>query len=400
MPPLSEPTAPDAPARARELAARFAALAAHHDETGEPPAAQVQALFEAGLLRLTVARRDGGEGAGLGLARQVVQAVAEGDPSVALILSMHYAQHAAIAHARRRADDGVAPSPWPRALADRVVADTLRGPALINALQVEPELGSPSHGGLPAATARRDPAEGGWRLSGRKIYSTGSHLLAWYSVLAVTDEPEPRVGHFLVPRGSPGVRIEPTWDPLGMRATASHDVVFEDTPVAAGQAANLYPAADGVRRDEHGFGWYLNLVGSVYIATAIAARDWLLRFLNERRPTALGGAALASLPTVQDAVGRIELLIHAATGLLDAHARAFDAGEPSQPLGLAARQTAVEHAARATALALELAGNHGISRRNALERHYRNAQCAQIHAPASALVRANLGRAALQRLAA
>lgn len=380
-------------ARARELAAGFARTAAHHDATGEPPAAQIRALFEADLLRLTIARRDGGHGAGLALARQVVQAVAEGDPSVSLILSMHYAQHAGIARSQRlRARTGQ--GAWPAGLAERLTRQALREPALVNAVQVEPALGSPSHGGLPATTARREGDT--WRISGHKIYSTGSHLLDWLNVLAVTDEPEPRVGHFLVPREAPGVRLVPTWDALGMRATASHDFVFDDVAIPLAQAADLRPAADGVPRDAHGFAWYLNLVGSVYTATAIAARDWLLAFLEERRPTSLGGAALATLPTVQEAVGRIELMVQASQALLDAHARGCDSGEPDPALGLTGRHFAMAHAAQATTLALELAGNHGISRRNDLERHHRNAQCGQIHAPSAALIRASLGRDAFK----
>ena len=77
-----------------------------------------------------------------------------------------------------------------------------------------------------ATIARR--TETGWRLSGRKIYSTGAPILKWYAVWARTDEPEPRVGMFLVPAGLPGTWIVETWDHLGLRASGSHDVVFED----------------------------------------------------------------------------------------------------------------------------------------------------------------------------
>ncbi|MDR2128233.1 MAG: acyl-CoA/acyl-ACP dehydrogenase [Burkholderiaceae bacterium] len=378
-------------ARARALAQDFAAKAAAYDATGQAPAEQFQQLLQADLLRLTIARRDGGHGAGLPLARRVVQAIAEGDPSVALILSMHYSQHASIARSQRQSDAGK--RPWPAALAQRLTQQALRAPALINAVQVEPELGSPSYGGLPATIARHTDA--GWRISGHKIYSTGSHLLDWLNVLAITDEPEPRLGQFLVARDAPGVRLVETWNPLGMRATASHDFVFEDVLIPLDHAVALYSAAQGQRRDEHAFAWYLSLVGSVYTGVAIAARDWLAAFLQRRKPTVLGGAALASLPTVQEQVGHIQLLLHTSETLLDAHAHAYEAGAAHSELGLTARHVAMEHAARATTLALELAGNHGLSGHNALERHFRNAHCGLIHAPSAALIRGNLGRALL-----
>ena len=57
---------------------------------------------------------------------------------------------------------GRADSPWPEALARRVVREAVEGVSLINALRVEPELGSPARGGLPATVARRTSE--GWRL--------------------------------------------------------------------------------------------------------------------------------------------------------------------------------------------------------------------------------------------
>ena len=52
--------------------------------------------------------------------------------------------------------------------------------AFVNSLRVEPELGTPIRGGLPATIARR--TANGWALSGRKIYATGSPVLAWNAI--------------------------------------------------------------------------------------------------------------------------------------------------------------------------------------------------------------------------
>ncbi|MDN5540063.1 acyl-CoA dehydrogenase, partial [Comamonas sp.] len=265
----------------------------------------------------------------------------------------------------------------------------------LNAAQVEPELGSPSHGGLPATRARR--VQGGWQLSGHKIYVTGGPLLAWISVLAVTDEDKPRLGSFVLPRGTPGSRLVETWDPMGMRATVSQDLLLEEAWVPDHHAVGLRPAADGLQREAHGIAWYFSLVASVYDGAARAARDWLAEFLNHRRPSALGGASLASLPTVQEKFGEIEVLLQASDCLLDSHARAYDAGSAPDGLAAVAKHVAVENAVRAATLALELAGNHGLARRNPLERHLRNVLCSQIHSPPNNLIRSNAGRAGLQR---
>ena len=374
--------------KAGELGRLFGNSAAEHDLTGEPPAHQFDALQAAGLLRLTVAESDGGYGAGLAVASAVVGAVALGDPAVALILSMHYSQHAAIVRSERVGSDD-----WPAHLARRLSRESVEGQSLINAAQVEPALGSPSHGGLPDTIARRVGSQ--WRISGHKIYVTGVPLLSWINVLARTDEDEPRLGHFLVPGNAEGVRVVETWDPIGMRATASHDVVLENVTIPIADVVALKPARLGLQRDAHGATWYFSLVGAVYDGAARAARNWLIEFLNERRPSSLGGASLASLPTVQEVVGHIEVLLATNDWLMRSHAEHFDAGDAPDALSGVVKHVVIDNAVRVVELAIELAGNHGLARRNPLERHYRNVLCSHIHAPSNALLRGNAGRAAL-----
>src|SRR5437879_8988577 len=207
---------PDHVARASLLAKAFAERAPLHDSDGGFPFRNVGDLSEAGLLALTVPAALGGGGAGAAEAARILGIIGKADPSTALVLSMHYIQHLVMARSSR----------WPARLSRKLAKETVEGVALINALRVEPELGSPARGGLPATTARR--TETGWRLTGRKIYSTGAPILKWYAVWAKTDEAETRVGLFLVPAGLPGTRIIATWDHLGLRASGSHAVIFED----------------------------------------------------------------------------------------------------------------------------------------------------------------------------
>ncbi|MDN5539028.1 acyl-CoA dehydrogenase family protein, partial [Comamonas sp.] len=112
--------APELVARAAALAVQLAALAGAHDSSGAPPAPQFALLHEADLLRLTIAKEAGGHGAGLATARAVVGAVAQGDPAVALILSMHYSMHAAIARSQQAGS-----GEWSAALATELIAASL-----------------------------------------------------------------------------------------------------------------------------------------------------------------------------------------------------------------------------------------------------------------------------------
>ena len=110
---------------------------------------------------------------------------------------------------------GLGEAGWPDGPLALVRKSAVEGVALINALRVEPDLGTPARGGLPATVAARLPDGAGWRLSGRKIYSTGIPLLRWLLVYARTDDPEPLVGNVLVEAGTPGYAVERDVGPAG-----------------------------------------------------------------------------------------------------------------------------------------------------------------------------------------
>lgn len=373
--------------RARALGREFAATAASHDETGEFPFANFEALHRAGLLGLVTAREHGGLGGGLRAALAAVSAIAWGDPSTALVYAMHLNNHYGASHSDR----------WPAHLVERVTRANREGVALINSAQVEPVVGSPSHGTLPETIARRDG--GNWRITGHKMYATGIPLLKWVTVLAVTDEAEPRIGLFLVPADAPGLRVERTWNATGMRATRSDDVILQDVTIPYEDALTLTPAAEGISHSERDSAWYLSFIGTVYDGAARAARDWIVDFAATRAPGSLG-APLATLPRFQDGIGQIEVLLGINRRLLGGLAEDFDLGRPFGSDAAFIKHVVVENAQAATLIALDLGGNPGISRDNPLERHHRNALSGKAHAPPNSLIRAKLARAALDRHAA
>lgn len=374
-------------AAADELGKRFSLTAAHYDQTGDFPFANFDALYQAGLLSLVTGREHGGLGGGLAEALSVVAAVARGEPSTALVLAMHYSQHYSVR----------ASGKWPQHLVERVTRGNRDGVALINAAQVEPRIGSPSHGALPDTVARKVGDH--WRITGHKTYATGIPLLKWVSVLAVTDEPEPRLGSFLVPTDAPGLRVVKTWNATGMRATNSDDLILEDAAVPLDDILDVAPASEGLKRDERLGAWYFTLVPAIYNGAAQGARDWLIEFASSRAPASLG-APLATVPRIQDGIGQIEVWLSTNRRLLRSIAEDFDAARPFGSDAAAVKHTVIENAILATTLALELGGNPGISRDNPLERHHRDALSGKAHAPQNNLVRTMLAKAALGRHAA
>jgi alkylation response protein AidB-like acyl-CoA dehydrogenase len=288
---------------------------------------------------------------------------------------------------------------WPDEFYAEAVKESAERPVLINALRVEPDLGTPARGGLPATIARRVP--GGWSLHGRKIFSTGAVGLRWMVVWASTDEYPARVGGFLVRADSPGITIEPTWDHLGLRGSRSDDVIFAGTPVPADAVTGLAePAAGPPPRDSPLMLWNALGLTALYLGVASAARDWLIGFLCERTPTALG-RPLATLPRFQSAVGEIEASLAAADELVAGLAARADAGDPAAATRAGIAKLAGTRAAiTAVEQAVALVGNNGLTRKYPLERHYRDVLCARVHTPQDDSILAAAGQAALAAVTA
>ncbi|GBQ35040.1 acyl-CoA dehydrogenase [Gluconacetobacter azotocaptans DSM 13594] len=376
------PRLPYTPDLLRTLTARFAARAATYDRSGEIATGNLDDLRQAGLLALTVPSRYGGHALGLRQVAEVVGTIAQGDPSTALILSMQYLQHAAIVQSGR----------WPENVHRLVSTAAVRDGALLNALRVEPELGTPARGGMPATVLHHDGTT--WRLNGSKIYSTGSTALRWGIAWVSTREDTPRTGQALVPLDAPGVRIERTWRQMGMRATGSHTIVFDNVALPDDHLVDLRPPQDWARRDSGAESTHALVIGALYDGVARSARNWLISFLHARVPANLG-QPLATLPRFHSLLGEIDGLLMTNRALL---ADALDRHDRETLSALDAnlvKHLTTENAIRAVEQAVAAIGNPALSQDNPLERHYRDVLCARIHTPQADVALAAAGRAAL-----
>ena len=363
-----------------DLAAVTAALAAAApaaDASGAFPWEGIRAVQAAGLLEATVGARYGGLDLSLGDLGRLLIALGRGDPSVALISSMTLFTH------RRQAQGGA----WPEPLYRRLLAESRAGLVLINAARVEPDLGSPSRGGLPDTIARR--ISGGWSISGAKRFVTGAggltHLLVW----ARTDESPARVGSFLVPTGAPGILIRENWRSLGMRATCSHDVTFEQVEIPQDHAVDLVESGLGQQDNLAGAATNLALT-AIYLGAAKAAQEAFLNFAKSRVPGNLG-RPLAQTERFIGLAGEIDLLVSGAEQII---LQALDHAADQPETLLRARILAGRQLQQSVRLAVGALGNPGLSADNPLERHFRDIQSALVHAPQEDVVISILGRAA------
>jgi len=377
----------DRQARFIELGARMGNIAAKqadaHDRNNTFPHDTFAALRESGYLGLTVPIEFGGLGASPLEAILAQERLAHGSGSVGLGATMHLGAMGGLADSRS----------WPFALLERVFHEVVTEGALINGLASEPDLGSPSRGGGFRTIATKAP--GGWLVNGRKTWSTLSPALRYGTVLLTVieeDGTETR-GSLLVPMASPGVRIEETWDNLAMRATGSHDVIFEDVFVPDDLRL---PQPKGLPASQVN-GWGL-LGSAVYLGIAQAARDFAVEFARERVPSGLG-KPISELQTVQHRIAQIELLLLQARSVLYGTAETWDKhpGLRSE-IGwqfAAAKYTVTNNAIEVTDLALRVVGSVGLQRKHPLERYFRDVRAGLGNPPMDDVALTLIGKHAL-----
>lgn len=348
------------------VTAALAETAEAYDRSGDFPWAGIRVVHEAGLLRLGIGEQWGGAPLGAVDNFRVFTALGKGDPSVAIITAMTVFQH--VLQAARPW--------WPDDLYGRVVADSVERPVLLNAIRAETEWGAPARGGLPATTITR--TADGWRLNGTKGFATGSEGLDYHLVWAATDEADPLVAHAIVPATSPGIRVVKTWDHLGLRASSTHDVVYTDVDILA---ENFVGArVSELSRDSAAGSLGVGPV-ALYLGVAQAARDFFVKFANERIPTSLG-RPIATTDRIRTVAGEIEAQLTIATEVALGLARRLDAGEAvPASLGVLASTLLSRASIAAVQAAVAAIGNPGLTRHNPLERHWRDVQASRVHPP-------------------
>lgn len=350
------------------LTAAVGATAERYDRSGELPREGLEAAHRAGVFHAVIGERFGGAQIGAVERLRMVQALGEGDASVALLVANAIGVHVAQAEA----------DVWPPDRYRELLDALARRPVLVNAARAEPDLGAPARGGLPETTIRR--SADGWVLTGRKAYVTGSEGLDYHLVWAKTDDPVPRIGHVIVPGTSDGIEVVRTWDHLGLRASATHDVVYSDVVVR--ETDFLEIPYDGRYRDPAGAGGPLALAHmALYVGVARAAQRFFVRFAHERVPSALG-RAIATTERIQQIAGEIEAQLVQAEELLYGLTARAERGDAE-----AARRTRIAKPliVRAVVAAVETAvaalGNPALTRHHPLERHLRDVLSARVHPP-------------------
>jgi acyl-CoA dehydrogenase len=356
---------------ARELGPRFAARAARHDATDSFVADNYRDLRERRAFSAGVPAELGGGGASHAELCAMVRTLAQHCGSTALTLAMHTHQ-VATSTWRWRHEGGAMEALLRRVANQETVLVTSGGSDWL------------------AGSGRAERVDGGYRVTGRKIFSSGCPSGDLFMTTAVHDDPEqgPTVLHFGIPLDAAGLQITDTWRTLGMRGTGSHDIVLDGVFVPE--------AAIGLRRPagRWSHAWHvvamlaLPLIYSAYVGIAEAARALALRAAAKR----------AHEPATQELVGRMDNeLAVARMGLrqmIEAAARDCPGVETTNEV-LIGRAVAGRAAMRTVEAAMDVAGGAGFYRDLGLERLFRDVQGARYHPVRGSAQLAYAGRVAL-----
>jgi alkylation response protein AidB-like acyl-CoA dehydrogenase len=330
------------------------------DEKARIEPALIRQLFELGVMGIEIPEAHGGGGASFFHSILAVEALSRVDPSVGVLVDV---QNTLVINAVLR---------WGSDEVKRRLLPLLASTA-IGAYALS-EAGSGSDAFAMATRASRDGAD--WTITGRKLWITNGNEAGLFIVFANVD---PAAGYrgvtaFLVERGMKGFTVGRKEDKLGIRASSTCELIFEDCRVGGadvlGEVGKGYKIAiETLNEGRIG-------IGAQMVGLAQGALDHALRYTKERKQF---GRPVAEFQAVQHQLARAATEVHAARLMVYEAARLRDAGLPFLTEAAMCKIFSSEVAERTTSLAVNLFGGYGFVKDYPVEKLYRDAKIGQIY---------------------
>ena len=330
------------------------------EDQGAIPRDLISKLFALGVMGIEIPEQYGGAGATLFHAVLAVEALSRVDPSVGVLVDV---QNTLVANALLRwGNDEIKRRFLPRLAASAVGAYALS----------EAGSGSDAFAMATRAVARGDD----WLITGRKLWITNANEADLFLVFANAN---PDAGYrgitaFLMERGCPGFTVGHKEDKLGIRASSTCELLFDQCPVprshVLGEVGLGYKTAiETLNEGRIG-------IGAQMIGAAQGALDHVTAYTKERRQF---GKRIAEFQAVQHQLARAATELHAARLMVYEAARLHDAGRSFLTEAAMCKIFSSEVAERATSLAVNLFGGNGFVRDYPVEKLYRDAKIGQIY---------------------
>ena len=320
----------------------------------------VPALFELGLMGIEVTEKYGGAGGSLMMVTLAVEEISRVDASAAIMVDVQntLVNHPISSYGTDAQREKFLP---------RLTSKTIGAYALS-------EAGSGSDAfGLATRAEKRD---GGWALTGRKLWITNGADAGIFVVFATVN---PEAGYkgitaFIVERDTPGFTVGKKEDKLGIRASSTTELLFDGCVVPAenvlGEAGLGYKIAiETLNGGRIG-------IGAQMIGIARGALDATVEYVKERKQF---GTRLADFQAIQFQLAQAATDLEAARLLVYNAARLKDGGQPFTREAAMAKLFASQVCERVTSLCVELHGGYGYTKDYPVEKFYRDAKIGTIY---------------------
>jgi alkylation response protein AidB-like acyl-CoA dehydrogenase len=330
------------------------------DEHAKIPRSLIDQLFQMGIMGIEIPESYGGAGASFFHSVLAVEALSRVDPSIGVLVDV---QNTLVINALVRwARDDLKQRWLPKLATSSVGAYCLS------------EAGSGSDAFALQMRATEVPE--GYRLNGRKLWITNGNEAELFIVFANL---KPEAGYrgisaFLVERGAPGFAVGKKEDKLGIRASSTCELLFEDCVVGRdsvlGEIGKGYKVAiETLNEGRIG-------IGAQMVGLAQGALDHTVRYTKERRQF---GQAIADFQGVQFQLARMAIDVESARLMVYNAARLRDARQPFLHEAAMCKILSSEVAERVTSTAVNLYGGYGFVRDYPVEKLFRDAKIGQIY---------------------
>jgi alkylation response protein AidB-like acyl-CoA dehydrogenase len=333
-------------------------------------------LFDLGVMGIEIPEQYGGAGATLFHSVLAVESLSRVDPAVAVMVDV---QNTLVVNSLVR---------WGHAdlkqrYLPRLAADTIGAFCLS-------EAGSGSD--AFALTTRAVEDGDAYRLTGRKLWITNGNEADLFIVFATVN---PDAGYkgitaFVIERGLAGFTVGRKEDKLGIRASSTCELLFEDCRVpkthVLGEIGKGYKVAiETLNEGRVG-------IGAQMLGLAQGAFDHTVKYIKDR---AQFGKSIAEFQGVQFQIARMAADVEVARLLTYNAARLRDQGRPFLQEAAICKLVTSEIAERVTSEAINLFGGNGFVKEYPVEKLYRDAKIGQIYEGTSNMQLATIAKACL-----
>lgn len=339
---------------------RVGPLAASMDEHGSLEQSLIPELFELGIMGIEVPDQYGGAASSFFSCVLAIEALATVDASVAVLVDV---QNTLVQNALSRWGSEEQKQRYQPKLCSEWVGSYALS-----------EAGSGSDAFALRTRARR--VDGGFKLDGQKLWITNAAESSLFIVFANAD---PERGYkgitaFLVERDTAGFSVGKKEDKLGIRASSTCSLAFDECFVSdaqvLGEIGKGYKVAiETLNEGRIG-------IGAQMLGIAQGAFDAALTYLDEREQF---GAKISSFQGVQFQYARLATEIEAARLLVYNAARLKDGGRPFVKEAAMAKLFASEVAEKSASLGIEFFGGVGFTRECVAEKYYRDSKIGKIY---------------------